>query len=206
MVSRVLIVAPFFSTLSLAILHLWRLCGVLHEICNRSDLESAKRELIIIMANLFGHLRTIAVLKSYRLALVTLILFRAWENRFDLSLRMRCFRVYPLHFHLPCALPLLTSTWKFSYIIHLNLQGHVSLTTGRSWYLHQSKPSLKRQDGNDSGPYLAGQVFSPIHHGLHLATQQLSKLHPTMKPFGINPESAWIPEAQQSPIRWWAAH
>ena len=135
MVSRVLIVAPFFSTLSLAILHLWRLCGVLHEICNRSDLESAKRELIIIMANLFGHLRTIAVLKSYRLALVTLILFRAWENRFDLSLRMRCFRVYPLHFHLPCALPLLTSTWKFSYIIHLNLQGHVSLTTGWSWYI-----------------------------------------------------------------------
>jgi len=28
--------------------------GVLHEICNRSDLESAKREFMIIMANLFG--------------------------------------------------------------------------------------------------------------------------------------------------------
>ncbi|KIM41415.1 hypothetical protein M413DRAFT_27773 [Hebeloma cylindrosporum] len=28
--------------------------GVIHEICNRSDLESAKREFMIIMANLFG--------------------------------------------------------------------------------------------------------------------------------------------------------
>jgi hypothetical protein len=46
-----------FSKLSLAILHLWRLqlCDLaFHEICNRSDLESAKREFMIIMANLFG--------------------------------------------------------------------------------------------------------------------------------------------------------
>jgi hypothetical protein len=43
MVSRVSIVLLFFSTLNLAILHLWCLCDLVffHEICNRSDLESA---------------------------------------------------------------------------------------------------------------------------------------------------------------------
>jgi len=103
MVSRVSIVLPFFNTLSLvAILHLWRLCGVLHEICNRSDLEFAKREFIIIMANLFGPPENDncveKLLVSIGTTFILRILLRAWENLFHCPVLadLRCFRVYPL--------------------------------------------------------------------------------------------------------------